>query len=85
MAQLKRTQLESAPIANRDERALLREQIQSKLTYALGKSFRAATDNDWYHATALAVRDRLVDIWLASRRETRRLKRNASTICRSNS
>jgi starch phosphorylase len=75
MAQLKRTQLESASIAHRDERALLREQIQSKLTYALGKSFRAATDNDWYHATALAVRDRLVDIWLASRRETRRLKK----------
>jgi starch phosphorylase len=75
MAQLKRTQLEPAPIAHPDEHVLLREQIQSKLTYALGKSFRSATDNDWYHATALAVRDRIVDIWLASRREAKRLKK----------
>src|SRR5665647_1102069 len=58
-----------------DLEAELRDAIQSKLTYDLGKSFRSATDNDWYRATALAVRDRLVDIWMTSRRETKRLKK----------
>ncbi len=55
--------------------AELREAIEAKLTYSLGKSFRSATDNDWYHATALAVRDRLIDIWMNSRREAKRLKK----------
>jgi len=45
--------------------------ISKKLTYELGKSFDTATDNDWYHATALAVRDRVVDVWMASRRQTK--------------
>ena len=45
--------------------------ISDKLTYDLGKSFDTATDNDWYHATALAVRDRVVDVWMASRLQTR--------------
>ena len=53
----------------------LRDAIESKLTYSLGKSFRSATDNDWYQATALAIRDRLIDIWMTSRRETKRLKK----------
>src|SRR5665213_3409991 len=53
----------------------LRDAIEAKLTYSLGKSFRSATDNDWYHATALAVRDRLIDIWMKSRREAKRLKK----------
>lgn len=55
--------------------AELRDAIEAKLIYSLGKSFRSATDNDWYHATALAVRDRLIDIWMTSRRETKRLKK----------
>lgn len=49
----------------------LRAAISEKLTYGLGKSFDTATDNDWYHATALAVRDRVVDVWMASRRQTK--------------
>jgi starch phosphorylase len=53
----------------------LRDAIEAKLTYSLGKSFRSATDNDWYHATALAVRDRLIDIWMNSRREAKRLRK----------
>ena len=66
------------PSASRHADALeaeLAEAIKSKLTYSLGKSFRSATDNDWYHATALAVRDRVVDVWMQSRRETNRLKK----------
>lgn len=53
----------------------LRDAIEAKLTYSLGKSFRSATDNDWYHAAALAIRDRLIDVWMNSRRDAKRLKK----------
>ncbi|MBS0249037.1 MAG: glycogen/starch/alpha-glucan phosphorylase [Proteobacteria bacterium] len=48
-----------------------RQAIERKLIYDLGKTFEAATDNDWYHATALAIRDRIVDVWMASQQKTR--------------
>jgi len=57
-----------------DETAL-REAIIAKLTYVIGKQIDAATPHDWYCATALAVRDRIVDIWSATRRETKRLQK----------
>ena len=50
----------------------MREAIEGKLTYVIGKRPEAATDHDWYQATVLAVRDRIVDIWMQSRKETRR-------------
>ena len=53
----------------------LRHAILSKLTYELGKSPDNASDTDWYQATALAVRDRIVDIWMKSRAETENKKR----------
>ncbi|MFN3656603.1 MAG: glycogen/starch/alpha-glucan phosphorylase [Pseudolabrys sp.] len=55
--------------------AALRDAIGAKLVYALGKSPEAATDHDWYMATALAVRDRIVDVWMTSRAEAKRLKK----------
>lgn len=55
-----------------DETAL-RDAIVAKLTYVVGKHVDTATPHDWYCATALAVRDRTIDIWSASRRETKRL------------
>ncbi|UMY16186.1 glycogen/starch/alpha-glucan phosphorylase [Methylobacterium organophilum] len=39
----------------------LREDIRAKLIYALGKSVEAARERDWFAATALALRDRIVD------------------------
>jgi starch phosphorylase len=54
-----------------DETAL-RDAIVAKITYVLGKTIESATPHDWYCATALAVRDRIVDIWSASRSETKR-------------
>src|SRR6185503_8961750 len=53
----------------------LRHAILSKLTYELGKSPDNASDTDWYQATALAVRDRIVDIWMKSRAETENKKK----------
>ena len=59
---------------NADETAL-RDAIAAKLTYVVGKDADIATDHDWYCATALAVRDRIVDIWQATRRETQQRKK----------
>ncbi len=52
----------AAPGADLDE-ALLRDAIREKLLYAFGKTPNVATDQDWYQATALAVRDRIVKLW----------------------
>ncbi|MBM0203190.1 hypothetical protein JNW90_08800, partial [Micromonospora sp. STR1s_5] len=43
-----------------------REAILAKLRFAVGREVSAARDHDWYVATALAVRDRVVERWLDS-------------------
>ena len=58
MQQLERKQSPSARHDPRADETALRDAIQSKLKYELGKSFKSATDHDWFYATALAVRDR---------------------------
>jgi starch phosphorylase len=45
--------------------AALQAVILEKLTYYVGKRRTIATDRDWFVATALAVRDRVVERWLA--------------------
>ncbi len=52
-----------------------REAIHAKLTYEVGKSLVTASDRDWFIATALAVRDRIVERWIASTRDTYRESR----------
>ncbi len=64
-----------APLDPHSEEAKLREVIETKLTYVLGKTAETAADYDWYQATVLAVRDRLIDIWMQSRRDTKQLKK----------
>ncbi|WP_408906591.1 glycogen/starch/alpha-glucan phosphorylase [Roseomonas sp. CAU 1739] len=49
--------------------APLRDLILRKLTYTLGKLPAEARDRDWFMATALAVRDRIVDRFLARMRD----------------
>ncbi|CAO4169955.1 glycogen/starch/alpha-glucan phosphorylase [Methylorubrum populi] len=44
-----------------DAVAQLREDIRTKLVYVLGKTAATARDRDWFAATALALRDRIVD------------------------
>jgi starch phosphorylase len=60
----KRPEPEHADVLN------LRETVLAKLTYAIGKDPRAAQEHDWFVATALAVRDRVVDRWMESTRRT---------------
>ncbi|TXM74682.1 glycogen/starch/alpha-glucan phosphorylase [Methylobacterium sp. WL69] len=56
------------PVASRsgDAVADLREAILAKLAYAVGKSPQNARERDWFAATALALRDRIVDACMAS-------------------
>nr|WP_294512630.1 glycogen/starch/alpha-glucan phosphorylase [uncultured Rhodopila sp.] len=42
----------------------LRDAILEKLTYHVGKRRSVATDRDWLIATAVAIRDRVVDRWV---------------------
>ena len=58
------------PASSRDEDdvALLRRLILEKLTYATGRDPLVASDRDWFVASALALRDRIVDRWLLSTR-----------------
>lgn len=44
-----------------DPVADLREAIRAKLAYAIGKTPATARERDWFAATALALRDRIVD------------------------
>src|ERR1700751_2980729 len=52
--------------------AELRDAILDKLTYACAKNAATASDLDWYVATVLAVRDRIVDRWMDADRRTER-------------
>ncbi|WGJ16044.1 glycogen/starch/alpha-glucan phosphorylase [Methylocapsa sp. D3K7] len=55
--------------------AAIRDAIIEKLTYALGKRVVTARPRDWFIATALTVRDRIVERWIASNDETHRTHR----------
>src|SRR4051794_13284680 len=50
--------------------AALRDAIVRKLTYDLGRSRAGARDRDWFMATALALRDLVIDRWLDLNRAT---------------
>ncbi len=50
--------------------AALRRAVVGKLTYSVGKDPLVATERDWFVATALTVRDRIVDRWMQSTRAT---------------
>jgi starch phosphorylase len=51
-----------------DQVVAMRRALVAKLTYAVGKDPIVASPHDWYIATALVVRDRIVDRWFPSTR-----------------
>ncbi|MDH4066595.1 MAG: glycogen/starch/alpha-glucan phosphorylase, partial [Acidobacteriota bacterium] len=60
-----------APVAVEPEalgrdRISLRTSVAHRLLYSLGKTPASATARDWFHATALAVRDRLIERWMGT-------------------
>jgi starch phosphorylase len=52
-----------------------RSRIVAKLFYEIGKDPEHAEERDWYVATALAVRDRIIERWMDSTRRTYRQHR----------
>ena len=77
--------MSSALISNADARripipaedqdiAALRDSVIAKLTYAVGRDPIVATDRDWFMATALAVRDHVLERWMPSTRTNYELK-----------
>jgi starch phosphorylase len=58
------------PKSGTSDAAQLREAILAKLTYSLGKDPLHAGPYDWFMATALAIRDRVIDRWMHSTRQT---------------
>ncbi|HUB48811.1 MAG TPA: glycogen/starch/alpha-glucan phosphorylase [Acetobacteraceae bacterium] len=48
--------------------ASLRRSIVAKLTYSVGRDPIVAAERDWFIATALAVRDRIVERWVPATR-----------------
>lgn len=48
--------------------ASLRKSVANQLAYSLGKDPATATTRDWFHATALAVRDRQIERWMDTAR-----------------
>jgi starch phosphorylase len=52
--------------------AMFRAAVEHKLIYAVGKDVHHALDHDWLIATALAVRDRIVERWMEATRKTYR-------------
>lgn len=57
------------------ETAAFRDAILAKLTYALGKDRPSAQLRDWYTATVYALRDRIIDQWMATTRRVYAEKR----------
>ncbi|WP_082145739.1 glycogen/starch/alpha-glucan phosphorylase [Microvirga massiliensis] len=63
------------PQAASADAASLRKEILSRLAYDVGKRPEQAADQDWFTATALAVRDYVVDAWNRSADRTASDKR----------
>ena len=48
--------------------ASLRRSLSNRLIYSLGKDPITATHRDWFHTTAYAVRERLIERWMETMR-----------------
>jgi starch phosphorylase len=57
----------SIPAEDEDVTAL-RRSIVARLTYSVGRDPIVATDRDWFMATALAVREHVLERWMAATR-----------------
>ena len=61
----------SSPVSSTEAAATeFSRTILNKMRYSCGKTSEAACDYDWYMATALAIRDHIVDHWIVSQRSS---------------
>src|SRR5580692_173781 len=59
-----------AAASDESDIAEIKSAVLAKLTLAAGKDPSSAVDRDWFVATALTIRDRVMHRWLASERES---------------
>src|SRR3990170_4935604 len=50
------------------DRQSLKRSLSNRLIYSLGKDPITATHRDWFHTTAYAVRERLIERWMETMR-----------------
>jgi len=62
----------ATPAAMPEPVAAFRGTVLEKLTYMVGKDPAHAREHDWYIATALTVRDQIVNRWMDATRKTYR-------------
>jgi starch phosphorylase len=60
----------AAPTLSDADIAEVKSAVLAKLALSVGKDPATATNRDWFVATALAIRDRIMHRWLASGRES---------------
>ena len=58
------------PVPRETDPSVLAAEIVERLTYRIGKNALAAKPHDWLAATILAIRDRVIDRWIESTRQT---------------
>jgi len=58
------------PIPRENDPETLAAEIVERLTYRIGKNAKAAKPHDWLAATILAIRDRVIERWIASTSDT---------------
>jgi starch phosphorylase len=66
-AEARLSPLSDTPLSDQDVEELKRT-VLAKLTLSVGKDAANATDRDWFVATALALRDRIIHRWLSADR-----------------
>ncbi|KAA0972221.1 glycogen/starch/alpha-glucan phosphorylase [Aureimonas fodinaquatilis] len=67
------------PLPRANDTDTLALEILEKLTYSLGKTTSVARMHDWMDATCLAVRDRIIDHWIASTQKV--TKEHSKRVC----
>src|SRR5512147_273201 len=50
------------------DREALKHSLSNRLIYSMGKDPITATHRDWFHTTAYAVRERLIERWMETMR-----------------
>lgn len=58
------------PFSSNPKTAMLEAKILDVLRHRVGKDERAAKQHDWFTAAVLALRDEVIDLWMASTRRT---------------
>lgn len=75
------TLAEAHPSFQPVDAAAFRNQIMAKLVYQVGQRPETATDHDWFMATAFAVKERVVDVWNVSTKESEPAGAGRKKVC----